>query len=97
MRLIVIIVAIVVILVGGGILSSGMLQETDILVQQTNSPEASFFEATPDQAAWLFVIVGFIIFNVIGAGVTIMLVIWFLDRSLKSSQAQADAPAVATE
>lgn len=53
------------------------------LIRQTTNPDASVFMASESQAIQFLAIVGFIIFNVIGAGLTLALVIWFLNWQVK--------------
>lgn len=72
----------VIITIAGGILTSNMGIQLPF-ERQTAEPMASVFEAPGEKALWLFGMIAFIIFNVIGAGLTIALVFWFLNREVK--------------
>lgn len=74
----------VLVLIAGGGLTSGMFNIPVIL--QTADPEASAFVATPGQAELFFLWVGFVIINVLGAGATIALIVWLLDRAVRRAQ-----------
>ncbi len=90
MRLLISLGVILIVLIGGGAITSNLLN-TDFAIHQTSSPDASPFVATPDQASAFFILVSFVIFNLFGAGVTAMAIFWFLNRGIKSSQAEASA------
>ena len=81
----VILVALVIILIVGGGVTSQLASLP--MIQQTDSPAASVFEATPEQANLFFLMVGFILFNVVGAGLTLLAVFWFGDRAVRSARA----------
>lgn len=89
MRRFVIFVVVLAILAGGGALTV-MLSQTQSpdaipgAVIQTRNPEASPFMAADWQAHQFFLLTGFIIFNLVGMGVTIALIIWFLSRQVAS-------------
>jgi hypothetical protein len=72
----------VIITITGGLLTSGMGIELPF-IKQTAEPMASVFEAPGEKALWLIAMVGFIIFNVLGAGLTIAFLFWFLNREVK--------------
>jgi hypothetical protein len=76
----------VIVTIIGGVLTSGMWFNLPF-ERQTAEPMASVFEAPGEKALWLFAMIAFIIFNVIGAGLTIALVIWFLNREVKIANA----------
>ncbi len=59
---------------------------------QTANPEASAFLAPDWQAQQFVLLVGFIIFNLIGMGVTIAIVVWLLSRQVAIAKA-SDSPA----
>ncbi len=69
------------ILLAGGAITSNMLS-SDLAIQQTTDPSGDFLTATPDQAVAFILVTGFIIFNVIGAGLTLMIVFWLLNRQV---------------
>jgi hypothetical protein len=56
-------------------------------VVQSADPEASVFVATDWQAQQLFLLVGFLVFNLIGIGVTLALIFWFLSRQVANVRA----------
>jgi hypothetical protein len=95
----IIIAAILVLVIGGGITAQIAQQGSGaipVFVQQTENPDASVFEAVPWKAEQLFLLVGFLLFNMIGIGATIALIMWFLNRQVKSVKqdggAQREAP-----
>jgi len=74
-RGIVILGVLVVLMIGGGGLTSQLLTDAPIILQSTD-PNASVFEATPEQANQFIFWVGFVFFNLLAAGVTFMVVMW---------------------
>ena len=76
-----ILAGIFIVLFGGGAITANLLS-SDLAIRQSTNPSADALTATPDQAAAFIVIVGFIIVNVIGAGLTIALVFWLLNRQV---------------
>lgn len=70
-----------IVLLGGGAITSNLFS-SNLAIQQTLNPSGSALTATPDQAAAFLLIVGFIIMNVVGAGLTIALVFWLLNRQV---------------
>lgn len=86
MRRLGIIVGILVILAIGGGLTT-LLQDGGVgnilpFLQQSSNPEASPMEATSWQTEQFFLMVGFILFNMIGIGLTIAAIMWFLNRQV---------------
>ena len=69
------------ILLGGGAISSNLLN-SDLTIRQTLDPSGDALTATPDQAVAFMLVVGFVIVNVIGAGLTLALVFWLLNRQV---------------
>lgn len=69
------------ILLAGGAITSNMLS-SDLAIQQTTDPSGDFLTATPDQAVAFILVTGFIIFNVLGAGLTLMILFWLLNRQV---------------
>lgn len=94
MRRFVIFVIVLAILAGGGALTV-MLSQTQSgdaipgAVIQTRNPEASPFMAADWQAHQFFLLTGFIIFNLVGIGITIAIIIWFLSRQVASVSGSA--------
>ena len=72
---------ILIILLGGGAITSNLLS-SDLAIQQTTDPSGDFLTATPDQAVAFLLVTGFIIFNVLGAGLTLMIVFWLLNLAV---------------
>lgn len=75
-----------IITIAGGVLTANVGFKIPTM-QQTNNPAASFFEATPDQAVYLILMIGFILFNVIGAGLTAAFLFWLGSREVKQANA----------
>jgi|FLYN01.1.fsa_nt_gi hypothetical protein len=80
--------ALLLLIIGGGltaqIAQQGERDAIPVFVVQTENPDASVFEARPWKAEQLVLLVGFLLFNLIGIGVTLALVMWFLSRQVKS-------------
>lgn len=76
------IAVVMVVLLAGGAITSDLLS-SDFAIRQTNDPSGDFLTATPDQALAFILVSGFIIFNVLGAGLTLLLVFWLLNRQIK--------------
>lgn len=53
------------------------------LIRQSTDPVASVFMATNDQALLFVGLVGFVLFNIIGAGLTLAFVFWLLNKQVK--------------
>ena len=102
-RLFVLIGLIVLLLIGGGLtmqlLSHGGSLQFPVLTQ-TVQPNASPTTLLPWKAEQFFLLVGFVIFNLVGIALTLALVFWFIDRGLRRGKAQAgtkgNAPAEAS-
>ena len=76
----------VAITIAGGVLTAGVGFEIPI-IQQVDSPAASAFEATPNQAVTFLLVVGFILVNVVGAGLTLAFIFWLLNREVNRAKA----------
>ncbi len=81
---------VLLVLLAGGAITSNLLS-SDFAIRQTNDPSGDFLTATPDQALAFLLVTGFIIFNVLGAGLTVMLVFWLLNWQVKEVR-QAASP-----
>lgn len=79
----------IVLLAGGGITAN--LLSSDFTITQTTNPSGSALTATPDQAAAFLLVTGFIIVNVLGAGLTLAGVFWLLNRQVKIVQQSPEA------
>jgi len=73
----------VIVMIAGGVLTSNVGLEIPTLIQ-SDDPNASYFEATPVQATQFVLWVGFVLFNVLGAGVTVMVLLWLGNWGVKS-------------
>ena len=78
------------ILLAGGAITSNLLS-SDLAIQQTTDPSGDFLTATPDQAVAFILITGFILFNVLGAGLTLMIVFWLLNRQVTAVRQDSSA------
>jgi hypothetical protein len=87
----VILVGFVILLTVFGAGSAGLLPSLPFLVQTTD-PNASPMMATPEQANQLVFWVVFVIINLIGAGVTLALVMWFLGRATNHARSLPNNP-----
>ena len=87
------IIVVLVVLLAGGAITSNLLS-SDLAIQQTTDPSGDFLTATPDQAVAFILVTGFIIFNVLGAGLTLMIVFWLLNRQVTAVR-QASSPEAA--
>lgn len=78
---------ILLLIIGGGltaqIASQGGTFQVPAAIRTTNDPDASVLDMTPWKAEQLFLVIGFILFNLIGAGVTVAVVFWLLHRQVK--------------
>lgn len=86
------IIAIIVLLILGGAITANITSTNSntlfpAALKQTDNPDASVFVSTPQKSELLFLLVGFIIFNMVGMGATIAVVMWFLHRQVKSARA----------
>ncbi len=91
-RLIILLAIIVVLIATGGLMAQIASQGGNVsipgIIRQTANPDASAMDMTPWKAEQLFLAVGFILFNLVGMGVTIMLVVWFFNWQVKKSGAE---------
>lgn len=81
----------VLLVVGGGLttlLSEGGTSGLLPFLQQTSDASASPMQAETWQSEQLFLLIGFIVFNLVGIAATIALVMWFVHRQVKSVQQQ---------
>ena len=84
------ILLIFIILLAGGAITSNLLS-SDLAIQQTTDPSGDFLTATPDQAAAFILVTGFILFNVLGAGLTLTIVFWLLNRQVTAARQEPSA------
>jgi hypothetical protein len=75
------------VIIGGGltaqIAQQGGRDAIPVFVIQTENPDASVFESAPWKSEQLVLFVGFVLFNLIGMGATIALIMWLLHRQVK--------------
>lgn len=72
----------VIVTIIGGLLTANLGFSVPTIIQ-SQDPAASAFNATPNQALYLALWIGFVLVNVVGAGLTIALVLWLADRGKK--------------
>lgn len=72
----------VIVTIGGGLLTANLGISPPLMIQ-TEDPAASVFSATPNQALYFLLWVGFVIVNVVGAGLTIALLLYLANRGKK--------------
>ena len=70
------------------ILSGNELADVLPFLIQTSDPEANPLRAEPWQAEQIFLLIGFILFNMIGIGATIAVVMWLLHRGVREVHAE---------
>lgn len=87
--------ALLLVIIGGGLTSMLGAAETstDILpfLHQVGSADGSTLAATPDQSTLLFLLIGFLVFNLVGIALTLALVMWFLDRGVRISRSESES------
>ncbi len=99
-RLALLMFVILLLIIGGGltaqIASQGGIFQIPAVIRTTNNPDASVLDMTPWKAEQLFLLIGFVLFNLVGATVTLMIVFWLLHRQVKRVKAEGDAPPAMT-
>lgn len=90
MKKVAVLVGFLVLLLAGGALTSQLGLSVPLKVQ-TLDPNGSVFDATPEKATVFILIVGFILFNVIGAGLTLMALFWVGNRAVARAKASDSA------
>lgn len=87
--------ALIILLAGGAftvlLLDQGSDSIIPATIQQVGEPQASTFLATPGQAEQLVLATGFILFNLIGMGATIALLMWLGERGIRKARAEGDS------
>ena len=91
-RLIIILAVIMLLIITGGLTSQIASQGGNVaipgIIRQTANPNASAMDMTAWKAEQLFLLVGFLLFNLVGIAVTIAAIIWFANWQIKKSNAQ---------
>jgi hypothetical protein len=86
--------ALLLLIIGGGltaqIAQQGGRGAIPVFVIQTENPDASVFESVPWKAEQLVLLVGFLLFNLVGMGLTIALVMWFVSRQVRNVRGGAE-------
>lgn len=85
-----ILITVLMVLAGSGfittVLTGNDISEVLPFLVQSSDPEANAMAAEPWQAEQIFILIGFILFNLIGIGATIALIMWFLHRGVVESR-----------
>ncbi|HEX2907025.1 MAG TPA: hypothetical protein VHO69_09210 [Phototrophicaceae bacterium] len=91
-RLIIIGVVLAVLIIAGGLTAQmaadGGTATVPWVIRTTSNPDASVMDMTPWKAEQLFLVIGFVLFNLLGAGITVMLIFWLLHRQVKRVKSQ---------
>ena len=86
-RLAIVAAAVVILLAGGGLTAQILIGGSrSLFLTQSLDPDASVMAVASWQAEQLVLFIGFILFNLIGMGATIALVMWVLHRGVKEVQ-----------
>ncbi len=95
MRRALFLVVIVLILIGSGFLTIQLGANSGSALPgmrvQTDNPDASVLVATPQKGTLFFLFAGFVIFNLVGIGVTLAAIFWFLNRSVNRAKARPNS------
>lgn len=87
-------VVVMLLIIGGGLTTQIASQGGDAtfpwVIRTTSNPEASVLDVVPWQAEQLFLLVGFVLFNLVGAAVTAAVVVWLLHRQVKRARSAQD-------
>jgi Na+-transporting methylmalonyl-CoA/oxaloacetate decarboxylase gamma subunit len=89
-RLVIIFVVILVLIISGG-LTAQLTTNRDAadffpVLKQVDSPDGSTLAVVPWKAEQMILLVGFVLFNLIGMAATIALVMWLLHRFVKQAK-----------
>ena len=85
------VVLIILLLAGGGLTSLLIATGGNVLpiLQQVGAPDASPTTVLPWKANQFFILVSFVLFNLVGIAVTLAVVMWVIDRGVKRSKVEA--------
>lgn len=79
---------VLLLLAGGGVTSLLLGGGLDgFFIVQTTAPDSSVMAAAPWQTEQLMLMIGFLLVNLLGMGVTIGVVLWLLHRGVKRAAA----------
>ncbi|MFQ3565557.1 MAG: hypothetical protein SNJ59_01030 [Aggregatilineales bacterium] len=97
MRTFIVTVGVLLLLAAGGGLTALLITSQGSglipILQQTAVPDASVSQVAPWQAEQFFLLIAFVLFNLIGIGLTIALLFWLLDRGIRRSKVEAEQAA----
>jgi ABC-type uncharacterized transport system permease subunit len=88
-RLVILAFFILLLVIGGGLTSLLINGGTDILLPvltTTEDPTASREIMQGWKAEQLFLLIGFIAFNIVGIAATLAVILWLLDRSIQNTK-----------
>jgi hypothetical protein len=90
-----VVVLLLILIIGGGLTSMLIANNGSVLpiLTTTNVPDASPTTVLPWKAEQFFLLVGFILFNLIGIAATLALIFWLVDRGLRRNRGSAQTPA----
>jgi predicted membrane protein len=90
-RFLVIVALLVILIIGGGLTMQLIASGGQILpiLETVSNPDADRSVVLPWKAEQLFLMIGFLIFNLVGIAATIGIIFWFIDRGVRKSQAEA--------
>src|SRR5687767_4712517 len=91
-RILFLVVILFVLIAGGAItaqFASDGTQSLPLAKVQVADPEGSTLEVTPWQAQQFIFLTGFLLFNLIGIGLTIAAIMWFLNRQVTIVKAES--------
>lgn len=98
-RLAIVVVVLLVLIISGGltaqVASNGGQVNFPGIIVATRNPDASVFEMTPWKAEQVFLLIGFLLFNLVGIALTLALLFWFLNWQVKRVKA-SEKPGAAT-
>ncbi len=90
-----------VVVLTGGALTSYMLANNSTLpvpvLTTTVDPDASTTMMLGWKAEQLFILIAFLIFNLVGITLTVALLIWYFDRGIQRSRLEKNLPATTGE
>lgn len=90
-------IILVILVIGGGLTAQlaarGGIGDVLPVLQTVGNPSGSTTELTSQKAELLFLLIGFLVFNIVGIAVTLAAVFWFLHRGVKIAESiQIEAP-----
>lgn len=93
-RLFTIAALIVILIIGGGLTMQLIASGGEVLPVLTtvSNPDADPTVVRPWKAEQLFLMIGFVLFNLIGIAATLAVIFWFIDRGIRRSKAEAAQP-----